>query len=82
MGTINKNRKQPVVSIACPYCGKDTMIKEPDDFKTFYSHCLNCNEKFVVEPVRDGTKVYTLSQVPYGIDPDCQAIEMGQCDEE
>lgn len=80
MDTINK--KQSVINIECPYCGKGTTIRTPDNFKTFYSKCSNCNEKFVVEPIRDGIKLYTLSNVPYNIDPDCQAIEMGQCDEE
>jgi hypothetical protein len=82
MNTINKDDQQSIVNIECPYCGWETSITAPNSFKTFYAHCLNCNEKFVVEPIRDGIKVYTLLKVPYGIDPDCQAIEMGQCDEE
>lgn len=82
METIYKNYKQPAIDIRCPYCWKDTAIKAPNNFKTFYSHCLSCSATFVVEPIRDGVNVYTLSEVPYGVDPDSQAIEMGQCDEE
>ena len=82
METIDKNINQNVMDIRCPYCSNDTAIKAPNDFKTFYSHCFHCRAKFVVEPIRDGVKVYTLSEAPYGVDPDSQAIEMGQCDEE
>ena len=82
METMDKNLNPPAMEIRCPYCEKDTAIKAFNNFKTFYSHCLICSAKFVVEPIRDGVNVYTLSEVPYDIDPDSQALEMGQSAEE
>ncbi len=82
MDAIDKDCQVSGINIKCPYCGKKTLINAPNDFNVFYTHCVICNEKFVVEPVRNGITVYTLADVPYSIDPDCQAIEMGQSDEE
>ncbi len=82
MDTKNKDYQQTVLNNECPYCGEKTPINTTNNFKSFYAYCLYCKEKFVVEPIRDGINVYTLMEVPYGIDPDCQALERGQSDEE
>lgn len=82
METKNKDYQPTTLNNDCPYCGERTPITTPDNFKSFYAHCVCCKEKFVVEPIRDGIKVYTTRGVPYGIDPDCQDLEMGQSDEE
>ena len=82
MNTKTQNHKPSVLNTECPYCGEITPINKPKNFKSFYAGCLYCKEKFVVEPIRDGINVYTLMEVPYGVDPDCQALERGQSDEE
>lgn len=82
MDTKNQDYKPPVLNTKCPYCGEQTQINTPNNFKSFYAYCLSCKEKLVAEPIRDGLNVYTLTEVPYGIDPDCQALERGQSDEE
>lgn len=82
MNTKTQGDEPSVLSPQCPYCGKKTPINTPNNFRSFYAWCVYCNEKFVVEPIRDGIKVFTLMKVPYGIDPDCQALERGQSAEE
>lgn len=82
MDTKAQDYKPTVLNTKCPYCGEKTQINTPNSFKSFYAHCLYCKEKFVVEPIRDGIKVFTMVEVPYSIDPDCQALESGQTDEE
>jgi hypothetical protein len=82
METKTQEHKPAVLKTQCPYCGEKSPINAPNDYKTFYALCLHCKEKFVVEPIRDGINVYTLTQVPYNVDPDCQALERGQSDEE
>ncbi|MBA3009868.1 MAG: hypothetical protein KKF12_09320 [Proteobacteria bacterium] len=82
MNTKKEDYPQSVINTACPYCGEKTPINRPNDYRSRYAYCLPCKEKFVVEPIRDGVKVFTLMEVPYNIDPECQALERGQSDEE
>lgn len=66
----------------CPYCGKETRLDLPGDYRPVYAYCGLCGKKFIAERLAEGFQVLTIEGAPCFSDPECRAIEMGGGDEE
>ena len=62
--------------ILCPYCPAAQTAPDHGNYKPFYVNCSGCASRFIVEPVRNGTVVYKVEEVPCCSDPECRATEM------
>ncbi len=63
--------------LKCPYCHSVQIAEHPGDFVPIYVRCTECDNRFIVEPGRDGVKTYTQENVPCCSDPECRELEMG-----
>ncbi|QGY39567.1 hypothetical protein GM415_05355 [Pseudodesulfovibrio cashew] len=66
-----------VITVNCPYCAAVRSLPAPQDYSPFYVDCDRCSERFIVEPVQNGTMVYRDGEAPCCSDPECRATEMG-----
>jgi transcription elongation factor Elf1 len=83
MRKSNKSSQKSLITIKCPYCGKDKSIEAPKDYGPVYISCNVCDKRFVVEKLARGFDVLTIAEAAYhSSDPHCYEIEMGASDEQ
>lgn len=69
-------------SAPCPYCGQETGVDLPEDYRPVYRYCEVCGKKFIAERLQEGFQVLARENAPCYSDPDCRDLELGGYDEE
>ena len=82
---MNQAISTPTVSLEtarCPYCGAETSLELPINYKPVFAACDGCAKTFIAERLAKGFQVMTVEEAPCSSNPDCREIEIGGGDEE
>ncbi len=64
-------------SLNCPYCEEDHAVNHPGGYAPIYVDCAACDNRFIMEPARQGVAVFKIEDAPCCSDPECRELEYG-----
>lgn len=64
MSKSKKTNQKSLISVTCPYCGKDKSIEPPKDCGPAYVSCNVCDRRFIVVKPDQVFQALTIDMAP------------------